>query len=533
MSNDRSYKRVVNFLVALAITVTFLLPASTAFAQSGGTTIYIPIAGNHETPSQPTQVGGPSPAPITLPDGPKVFAAPDGSSKGDGSQSKPWDLATALRKNLEPGTTLYLRGGKYGKGGSTKFTADLEGTRDKPIIVRSYPGEWAVVDGSITVNGRHTWFWGFEVTNTASARHVSPSDRPSGLNIFGQGTKVINMIISNTGHPGIGFWREIGDGGEVYGTIIYGVGLYDATTKEGNSNWTRGSAIYAQNQEGERLISDNITFRNWTTGMKAYTEGDYVNGFKFYNNVLFANNDRNIFASGRDHPINGLEMVGNMTYRPANDGERSLTVGYASADQRNILIKDNYVVNGDSELGALYVKRGRDITVTGNTLVSADNLVTYYKASSTGSITWDNNKYYDGSGKLFKVDDKGMDFNAWKSATGFDKNSTYSSSRPTSNVIFVKPNKYEPGRGHVVGYNWENRDSVQVDLSGLLQPGQAFRILDAQNIHGSPVVSGTYDGGLISLPMNLTAVDPIVGEIRHFDNVHTPKEFNVFVVLPR
>ena len=302
------------------------------FGGSGGgvTATPAPTTAPTKTPtktptSAPTQ--NPTPAPTaTLPatSGKQWFAAPNGSSSGDGSIGKPWDLGTALRKSstIRPGDILYLRGGKYGKGGSTKFTADLAGTKDKPIIVRSYPGEWAVVDGSITVNGQHTWYWGFQVTNTASARHVSPSDRPPGLNIFGPGTKVINMVIDNTGHPGIGFWEEIGDGGEVYGTIIWGVGLYDATTKEGNSNWTRGSAIYAQNRTGTRIISDNITFRNWTTGMKAYSEGAYVNGFKFYNNVLFANNDRNIFASGRDFPLNGLEMIGNMTYRPAGDSAR-------------------------------------------------------------------------------------------------------------------------------------------------------------------------------------------------------------------
>ncbi|HPO58261.1 MAG TPA: hypothetical protein PLV53_05390, partial [Anaerolineaceae bacterium] len=357
-------------------------------------------------------------------------------------------------------------------------------------------------------------------------------DRPPGLNIFGPGTKVINMVIDNTGHPGIGFWEEIGDGGEVYGTIIWGVGLYDATTKEGNSNWTRGSAIYAQNRTGTRIISDNITFRNWTTGMKAYSEGAYVNGFKFYNNVLFANNDRNIFASGRDFPLNGLEMIGNMTYRPAGDSERSLTVGYASVDQHDAVIKNNYVVNGSSNLGALYVKRASNLTVTGNTLVSSNNLVTYYTPSSKGSITWDNNKYYAGSGSLFKVNDSAKTFDTWKSATGFDKNSTYSSSRPTSNVIFVKPNKYEAGRGNIVVYNWEKRSSVSVDLSSILKPGDRYKIVDAQNFFGAPVASGTYDGGSVSLPMNLTAVAPIYGEIKHFSNVHTPNEFNVFVVLP-
>ena len=49
-----------------------------------------------------------------------------------------------------------------------------------------------------------------------------------------------------------------------------------------------------------------------------------------------------------------------------------------------------------SNLGAVR-QAGSNLTVTGNTLVSSNNLVTYYTPSSKGSITWDNNKYEAGS----------------------------------------------------------------------------------------------------------------------------------------
>jgi hypothetical protein len=53
------------------------------------------------------------------------------------------------------------------------------------------------------------------------------------------------------------------------------------------NGWTRGSPIYAQNKDGTRYITDVIAFRNFTTGMKAYTEGGYANGFDFEGNVTF------------------------------------------------------------------------------------------------------------------------------------------------------------------------------------------------------------------------------------------------------
>jgi hypothetical protein len=47
--------------------------------------------------------------------GPQYYAAPSGSSAGDGSIEKPWDLDTALSnaKNIQPGATIWLRGGLY------------------------------------------------------------------------------------------------------------------------------------------------------------------------------------------------------------------------------------------------------------------------------------------------------------------------------------------------------------------------------------------------------------------------------------
>jgi hypothetical protein len=45
-----------------------------------------------------------------------------------------------------PGATIYLRGGTY-RG---KFISNLTGSSSSPITVRSYPGEWAKVDGYLT-----------------------------------------------------------------------------------------------------------------------------------------------------------------------------------------------------------------------------------------------------------------------------------------------------------------------------------------------------------------------------------------------
>ncbi len=518
--------------VILSFTIGFyLLPILPGKAQQqGGKTLYLPtvsyipeakggIPGMPSSPRQP---------PVLPTGGQEFFVSPSGSSSGDGSRARPWDLTTALDHPaaVRPGDTLWLLGGVYGGGGSTRYTSRLEGTGERPILVRGYPGERARVNGGILAEGAWTWFWGFEIFNSSTERTGDAVDRPPGLYLMGRGHRAINLVVYNTGHPGIGFWSEVGDGGEVYGCLIWGVGTYD-TDRSGR---TRGSAIYAQNQSGTRRIYENISFRNFTTGMKAYAEEGYVNGFDFEGNITFENGDRLIFVSGRDNPVTNLRMVENYSYRTPSESDAPVRLGYAEVDQNDAIIQNNYFVNGTNEDGAFWVKRFRSLTVTGNVFVSPNMEATWIRPVGTATTVWDHNRYYGGSASPFRMDTATYSFSGWQSRTGFDANSTYSTSRPSGVNAFLRPNQYDANRANLVIYNWDRTDSVNVDLSSFLRPGQRFEIRDAQNFFGSPAVSGVYAGGTVSIPMNLTAVSEIPGETP-FRNVHTSTEFGAFVVF--
>jgi hypothetical protein len=82
---------------------------------------------------------------VVLPVGPRFYVSPSGSSAGDGSVGSPWDLQTALSQPaaVVPGSTVWLRGGTY----VGKFASVLRGTPALPVVVRSYPGEWARIEG--------------------------------------------------------------------------------------------------------------------------------------------------------------------------------------------------------------------------------------------------------------------------------------------------------------------------------------------------------------------------------------------------
>ena len=117
------------------------------------------------------------------------YVSPTAAANGTGSLNNPWKLQTALDhpSAVQPGDTIWLRGGIYN---APPYTSHLVGTSAEPIIVRQYPGERARIDGNyngnevtLTILGKYTWFWGFEIFNSDPTRwspngELSPGGAP-------------------------------------------------------------------------------------------------------------------------------------------------------------------------------------------------------------------------------------------------------------------------------------------------------------------------------------------------------------------
>jgi hypothetical protein len=98
---------------------------------------------------------------------------------------------------------------------------------------------------------------------------------------------------------------------------------------------------------------------------------------------------------------------------------------------------------------------------------------------------------------------------------------------PTGTNILVRPNKYESGRGHIAVMNWDHNSTVNVDISSIVTVGKAYEVRNAQDYFNTPVLTGTYGGGSITLPMTgLTQATPIGDAAQPTSG----PEFNVFVV---
>lgn len=109
--------------------------------------LLLPMGAAHARPkTHPPQRPLPEPSKRPLAKGPAFHVdAARGDDCNDGSEKKPFKtLRRGLRK-LKPGDTLYLRGGVYHE----KVSLSRSGTKDAPIVIASYPGELAVLDGGL------------------------------------------------------------------------------------------------------------------------------------------------------------------------------------------------------------------------------------------------------------------------------------------------------------------------------------------------------------------------------------------------
>jgi hypothetical protein len=406
----------------------------------------------------------------------------------------------------------------------------------------------------IAHTGNYTWFWGLEMTSVKTERFTDPSFYPCGLNLLrpGIGNKSINMVVYNVDHPAIGFWDQ-SDGGEVYGDILWGNGVYDSV---GNpvrypDGWIRGDGIYADNQDGNVLISDVIAFRNFTTGMKCYGEGaGHCNGFTFDGNVAFDETD-GIFAATAVQPVDKLTLKNNNVYNA------NFSASYLAKNNQEAVVTGNYIavsmpanysagVFGISEYIKVTVRDNIFYNFGQNAMMTGFFVPAGFDFNTYANYSWDYNKYYGGD-TFYAGHDPRLFTNAgwdsspygapgWKNLSdspNWEKNSTDSLTDLPEDKIIIRPNKYEQGRANIVVWNWTKKASTSVNLSssGLLN-GDTYKILDAQNYLGAPVASGVYSSASpsVTLPLNLTAVSPITGNIR-YSNTHTPREFNVFVLL--
>jgi uncharacterized protein YjdB len=454
------------------------------------------------------------------------YVAPTGSAGNTGQINSPWSLAHALSHPaaVQPGDTIWLRGGTYAYAA---YTSSLTGTATNPIILRQYPGERAIVDGYMVVNGGYTWFWGFEILNS----HLSDPEIMA-FNLQAPGVKLINCIIHDAAGNGPGVWAAA-IGAELYGNLIYNNG------RMGSAPGRHAHGIYLQNATGTKRIVDNILFNNYSHNVHAYSEAGGLNNFHFEGNASF-NSGAYTTYGGREYLIGGSSPVQNLTftrnysYRPAGPNgvgaENTFGLYDDFTSPIGSQVTDNYLH------GYINVNRWAGLVFTGNTVVLYTTWLRVPSSSDLPNFTWNNNTYrwvgdppYSFVTVIAGVT-QAHTFATWQTATGFDAASNFQQGSPTGQVVFVRPNQYEAKRGHVIVYNWSGAATAAVDLSKILSSGDQFEVREVQNYFGPPVASGTYGGGTVNFPMAPVTAPPPLGP-QGFPALSTGTTFHAFVVL--
>ncbi|MEZ4272041.1 MAG: hypothetical protein R3C68_11630 [Myxococcota bacterium] len=348
----------------------------------------------------------------------------------------------------------------------------LTGTAAQPIILRAVPGERVKIDmyqagGSsqerFSISGDHAWYWGLEITssNPASRVRQSAGTLPGTVANYGGSSgkvgdhiRLINVLIHDLRGNGLS-WHP-GQGGEVYGSLIYNNGSVAPDR-------THGHGIYTQNKEGttpEKRIADNFIFNQFWNNCSLRGGDAYLHNFRVEGNALFnagagqgiGFRDTGDFFLGTSSAAHNNTVIGNAVYSQHASGG-AVHIAYGRADYQTLDFSDNYVVG---RLG--FFQPYVDLHAARNTVV--------------GSVTGD----------------------APSSGIALVQN-------PGGQKVLVRGNEYEPGRANVVVYNWNKAASVSVDLSDVLAPGASYRIQHVYDFFGEPVAQGIYTGGSVSIPM--------------------------------
>lgn len=448
-----------------------------------------------------------------------IFVSPHGTPDGKGTQESPLDLETVLSgaSGVGPGDVVWMMPGTY-KG---DFDSALAGADDAPILVRGWPGERVRIDGTLNIEGAHTWYWGFEVF-PEDVDHRQSNGRKGVDLTHGYRCRLINVVVHNAPATGIGFHNSGREElSETYGCIIYDNG-WQPEQEEDKYNRGYAHGWYIQNWRGEKFITDCISFNSWSYLLQVYASGSWVNGTRIEGNILF-NPSRAIYdfepgyikapitMGGNHYPAEGMTLIRqNYTYFPPDGGLKAavfdMRLGYNSPND-TLICTDNFMVGGYGfEVGSW-----RSKLIERNTF--------YLRAEEPYNEKWTTPT--EPSNHVFVLD---VD-------------------RPDAPMFAFRPNKYEAGRGNLAIYNFNNADSVTVDLSNLqglprrgrttptawLNEGDRYEVRSVLRLYGEPVAEGVYDGNPIVVDMRPLDDVPVGGNGKTLFQARPG--FDAFVVL--
>ncbi len=390
------------------------------------------------------------------------------------------------------------------------------------------------------------------------------------ISIGAYGSRIVNCVLWNLGHSGIGVNSGLTQGNATfYGNVITNTG-HSGPEKD------RFHSVYQQwrsNNQGRLIHKHEIIqfsaeeqLQIWAqSGIDPNTGESKVDRVDLIENVLINGGT----LSGKNHPyryasnskIGGytydtdIRLIGNISWH--DQGNASWQSGYSlngNNERRNFYFKDNYLVGS----GAVFKNVQSIREVSNNTFVSLGSRqitfdVNIYKENEmkADASNWNNNSYYGGGNFYYgrwehdqsMLSNDKLSFSVWQNK-GFDGSSDYSSDLP-GDMIKYFANEYleyydTDWLGHVVVMNFSGENTKSIDVSNFnLNEGDKFRIIDVQNIAGdlksNYVYEGVYGDGTSFINVNMVdhhegnVVKDPTGEM--VNPKGTDKRFGTFLIV--
>ncbi|MFH2008208.1 MAG: right-handed parallel beta-helix repeat-containing protein [bacterium] len=427
------------------------------------------------------------------PDASGFHATLDGTPDGDGSLAAPWDLVTALDRppGVGPGDTIWIHAGRY----IGTFVVKQHGLPGAPVTMRAWPGDRVTLDSAGATDQPvlqiyHEWMVirDLEITNSGEDRR---SDRATGIYVGGDHVALVNLVVHDVGTGISGGQLTADDTQEGTDILLYGSLFY-------NNGWLgtdrgHGHHTYLTNRDSVTRLEENVLFYAYGFGVHnySYSDSNYVRNNEIIGNVWFLNGvpggklyDGCMVGHDGSHVVQDVQLRENFGWA-LSISDRDVRLGWDTPNENATLV-DNYLVGQ-----TIFQAGWTGVSMTGNTFIGP--------VEGVAPADYPDNTYLDAA--------------------------------PAQNHVVIRPNRYEPGRAHIIVYNWEGLDEVSLDLGDLVPPGTDFELRNAQDFFAAPVVTGTYDGSDVAVP--LTGLDialPIGDPDAIPANQRTGRDFNVFVL---
>lgn len=371
------------------------------------------------------------------------FVATNGTRAGSGTLASPWDITSALggQHRIAPGDTVWLRGGAYKyppKVDSHGFEVRLAGRRQAPVQVRPYARERVTIDGGLNLQEPATDLWIRDLEILVSEPRPDKPVPP-------------DPTYANVNRPAGGLNVYSGARCKFINLILHDNAQGVSWWKGSTDSEVYGCIIYDNGWAGTDRGHGHAIYTQNQEGTKTIADCIMTGGFGFtmhaygserawVDHYLVEGNicyDGGPFLIGGGKPSRDIRVFTNFLY------QISMQLGYSAPTNDDCVVRGNVIVNG-----RLSIDKFRQV-------VNEDNLVLAAKDHP----------------------------------------------RPPGARVVLRPNRYDPRRANLAIFNWESQSAVAVDVAAVLKPGERYRLLNPRDFFGPPVLSGTYTGGALKVPV--------------------------------